>query len=406
MRTPTLEPHAAASLVRRWRRATDPSELTGIYEALRALGPVVPTGWGALLVTGYDECRQVLEDRNWHTCDARWRDAHRPGWRADVSTVLLCKTPLQQNPPEHTARRRPLAGALNPRAARGATTGLIEPLVAEYLGTFRDRIRRSGSADFMSAVGRPLPTAVLAGLMGLPPEVDQAWLTVECLAAARVEELAAPPSLIRRANEAAVRQMSCFEQILAERRRRPADDVLSRWAIEEPAHAAHLLLTLFTAGLATTTGLLASLTLALTTRPELAERVRRNPGFADRLVEEVLRWDPPGRVITRMTTSDAELGGRVVPAGSVVHALVGAAHRDPRVFPDPHAFDPDRPGRRLLAFGSGLHYCVGAYLSRFHAESFVRTFARELPGARLSAEPVRQPGPSMPDVNWLPIALP
>jgi cytochrome P450 len=119
----------------------------------------------------------------------------------------------------------------------------------------------------------------------------------------------------------------------------------------------------------------------------------------------MLRWDPPGRVVTRVAGADTELGGRPLPGGQIVHALIGAAHRDPELFADPHTFDPDRPPQRLLAYGSGLHYCLGALLARAQATAFIRGFARELPGARLAAPPVRQPGPSMADITRLPIAL-
>jgi cytochrome P450 len=283
----------------------------------------------------------------------------------------------------------------------------VEPLVDAYVRAFADRIRGHGPADIVAAVCRPLPTAVLAGLVGLPPEVDLAWLAAESLAMVRVEELASPPSVVRRADEAATAQLACYDRILAERAQRPTGDLLSRWAAEDPAGARHLLLTLFSAGVPTTAALLAGLALALATYPGLAERIRQEPECADALTgsltDEVLRWDPPGRVVTRVAAAGTELGGRPLPAGQVVHALIGAAHRDPDVFTDPHTFDPYRAPQRLLAFGSGLHYCLGTHLARAQATAFVRAFARELPGARPAGPPVRQPGPSMADITRLPI---
>ncbi|WP_127361489.1 cytochrome P450 [Actinacidiphila soli] len=402
---PTLDARATAGLVRRWRHVSDPRNLAVVYDELRAAGPLVPTPWRALLVTGYDDCRQVLAERNWRTLSASWRDRHRPGWRDSPSTAGLCETPLQQDPPEHTARRRPLAAALTPRVVADLAASVVEPLADEYVSDFAARVRREGSADIVGAVCRPLPTAVLAGLLGLPAAVDQAWLTAESLAMVRVEELASPPSVVRRADQAAEAQLACYERILADRRRRPTGDLLSRWAADDPEGARYLLLTLFSAGVPTTAALLAGLAQALATLPGLAARIGREPDFADRLVDEMLRWDPPGRVVTRVAGADTELGGRPLPGGQIVHALIGAAHRDPELFADPHTFDPDRPPQRLLAYGSGLHYCLGALLARAQATAFMRGFARELPGARLAAPPVRQPGPSMADITRLPIAL-
>jgi cytochrome P450 len=404
--TSPLDTRTATDLVRRWRHASGPRELARVYDDLRAAGPLVPTPWRALLVTGYEDCRQVLVDRTWRTLSASWRDRCRPGWRDSAGTVVLCETPLQQDPPEHTARRRPLGAALAPRAVGDLAASVVEPLAAGQVRAFARRVRREGAADVVGEVCRPLPTAVLAGLLGLPPDVDRAWLTAESLALVRVEELASPPSVVRRADEAATAQLACFDRILADSRRRPAgDDLLSRWAAEDPAGARYLLLTLFSAGVPTTAALLAGLALALATRPGLATSIRSEPGFADRLVDEVLRWDPPGRVVTRVAGADTELGGRLLPAGQVVHALIGAAHRDPDRFADPHRFDPRRSPPRLLAFGSGLHYCPGTHLARAQATAFVRGFARELPGARLAAAPVRQPGPSMNDIIRLPITV-
>ncbi|MFJ4851045.1 cytochrome P450 [Streptomyces sp. NPDC088733] len=400
---PALDARSAAGLVRRWRKAVDPDELACAYDALAEAGPLVPTPWGALLVTGHEDCRQVLADRVWRTLGAGWRDTHRPGWRSSPGTVGLCETPLQQDPPEHTARRRPLNTALAPRAMREAAEHLVEPLVARYVGRFAAAVRDTGSADVVAEVCRPLPTAVLAGLTGMPPEVDRAWLAAESAAMVRVEELAAPPSVVRRADAAAVALLACYDRVLAERLRRPAGDLLSRWAAEDPHGARYLLLTLFSAGVPTTAALLASVALALTTRPLLAERIRQDPGFAEPLTDEVLRWDPPGRVVTRVAAAGTELAGRDLPAGQVVHALIGAAHRDPLHFPDPHAFDPDRPPRRLLAFGTGLHYCLGSHLARTQAVAFARCFARALPGARATAPPERHRGPSMADIARLPV---
>ncbi|UGY91518.1 cytochrome P450 [Streptomyces gobiensis] len=401
---PPREVRSAAGLVRRWRQASDPQELADTYGELRAAGPLVPTPWRALLVPGYEDCRQVLTDRTWRTLSASWRDQHRPGWRESSSTVGLCETPLQQDPPEHTARRRPLAGILTPRAVGQLTEARVEPLVDGQVRAFVDRLRREGTADLVAAVCRPTPTAVLARLLGLPPDTDQAWLTDQNLALVQAEELASPPSAIRRADAAATALLACYDRMLADRRRHPADDILSHWAASEPVSARYLLLTLFSAGVPTTAALLASLALALTTRPGLAERILLEPDLTDRFVTEVLRWDAPVRVVTRVAADETELAGRSLPAGQIVHALIGAAHRDPEVFTDPHTFRPNRPPRRLLALGSGLHYCLGAHLARAQAVAFVRAFARELRGARLAAAPRRQTGPSFIDITHLPIS--
>lgn len=401
-----LDVRSASGLVRQWRRAVEPQALAAAYDALTGAGPLVPTPWGALLVTGYEECRQVLTGREWLTLGARWRDAHRPGWRRSASTVGLCETPLQQDPPEHTARRRPLNALLAPRLVREAAELLVEPLTDLHVRRYAAAVRREGAVDVVARLCRPLPTAVLAEMAGLPRWIDRGWLAAESAAMVRVEELAAPPSVVRRADAAASALLDVYDRALTERLRQPSGDLLSRWAAEDPAGARYLLLTLFSAGVPTTAALLAGTALALTADPALAERIRQDPGFAGPLTDELLRWDPPGRVVTRVAGADTGLGGSPVPAGRVVHALIGAAHRDPSRFPAPHVFDPDRPAQRLLAFGGGLHYCLGSHLARAQALVFARAFARELPGARAAAPPVRHAGPSMADIARLTIHSP
>ncbi|MGW7516186.1 cytochrome P450 [Streptomyces sp. NPDC054796] len=406
--TSPLESRSAAGLVRRWRQASEPRELARVYDELHSAGPLVPTPWGALLVPGYQDCRQVLLDRTWGTLTASWRERFRPGWRESASTVGLCQTPLQQDPPEHTARRRPLAKALSPRALGDMADSFAAPLALEHVRAFADEVRAEGVADVVGSVCRPLPTAVLAGFLGLPKDVDLEWLATESLAMVRIEELASPPSVVRRADEAATALLERYDQLLAERLRQPeGDDLLFHWATADPEGSRYLLLTLFSAGVPTTAALLASLAHALITRPALAERIRQEPDFSDRVVDEVLRWDPPGRVVTRVAGAETELGGRVLPEGQVVHALIGAAHRDPAEFHDPHTFLPRQAPQpqRLLAFGSGLHYCPGTHLARAQAVAFARGFAAELPGARAAGTPERHAGPSMTDITRLPVTL-
>ncbi|GAA2411432.1 cytochrome P450 [Streptomyces glaucosporus] len=396
---PTVLDGTALDPVRRWLLTTDQRGLADVYDELRAAGPLVPTPWGSLLVTGHRDCARVLTGRTWLTIGARWRDAHRPGWRHSPSTVALCRSALQTDPPRHARKRHLLTRLVAPRLLPR-----LEPVAArraeECLRALDDRLRREGTADAVAAVCRPLPAAVLAELLDLPP-VDLDRLGAAAHDYSRAAELVRTPGLVRRADAAAADLTDRLGALIDRHRRRIPPP---RWCEPEPGDALDALLTLFGAGVVTTSALLGSVFLALLENPGAAARIGGDPGYADRFVDEVLRWDPPARVVTRVASAPAELAGTVLPEGRVVHVLLGAAHRDPEVFGDPHAFDPGRPPGRLLAFGAGAHYCVGAAVGRAQAVALARGLARRVPGLRLAAAPRRRTGPNFADLDHLPVA--
>jgi cytochrome P450 len=137
---------------------------------------------------------------------------------------------------------------------------------------------------------------------------------------------------------------------------------------------------LFGAGFETTTNLLGNGMLALLRHPDQMERLRAQPELIPNAVEEMLRYDSPTQLGNRVTDSPVEIAGTVIPEGSSVVALVGAAHRDPRRFPDPDRFDVGRGDAPVLSFSSGIHYCLGASLARMEAQIAFSTLLRRFPG--------------------------
>src|SRR5436305_10928968 len=163
---------------------------------------------------------------------------------------------------------------------------------------------------------------------------------------------------------------------------------------------------LLVAGHETTVNLITNGMLTLLRHPEHLERLRAIPAMAPRLVEELLRYEPPVHYRTRLALAEIELGGVKIPKGSPVVLLLAAGSRDPDRFPDPDRFDPDREGNAHFGFGGSLHYCVGAPLARIEGEAALVALARRLLNPRLGGPvPPYRPGASLRGPRHLPIAI-
>ncbi|MFJ6700670.1 cytochrome P450 [Streptomyces sp. NPDC091272] len=388
-------------LVRSWLRTTDPEETGEVYAGLRGAGPLVRAPWGALLVPGHRDVRQGLVDPALVMLDAPWRDVHTPGWRGSAATEALCGSLLMQNPPEHPVNRRPLVAALTARSVALLGDPIREQVsaaVAEFIGV----LRRDRTADLIGDLCKRLPAEVLCRLTGLPEQE-----------AGRLAELATVISTggeIRRpVEELAVADRSAEELLCLLARFTARRDASVRPEPELPSRISPFssgqLFVMKVAGLFTTTHLLGNLCDRLLDMTVGAQRKATAPEGRGPLIEETLRWDPPVKLATRRAERRTVLGGSEVPAGTVLHLMVGAAHRDPACWPDPDVFEPDRDHRPGFPFGQGAHFCPGAALARAQAEAFLESFAEHLPAVRREGPTVRRPGPSFTEPVTLPVSL-
>ncbi|MCX4669169.1 cytochrome P450 [Streptomyces sp. NBC_01381] len=318
------------------------------YARLRGRGPAarVPLANGtyAWLVTGYEEARAVLADPRFSNVPAP--DAGRPKAESPARQARAClaRHMLNSDAPDHTRLRRLTAAAFTPRRV-DALRPRIEELTSGLLADVAERLRRDGSVDLVDAFAFPLPVLVIGEVLGVP-EADRADLRDWTYRVGSPADALTPGAV----DAAWTSLHAYFTELIARKRRAPGPDLFSalthdatEGGLDDGELLAMAFLLLF-AGYETTMNLLASASLLLLTHPEELAAARHAPARWPAVVEETLRHASPLEGTTwRRTTEEVDLGGgTVIPAGASVLAVLAAASRDPRHFPDPDAFRPER----------------------------------------------------------------
>jgi len=281
-----------------------------------------------------------------------------------VTGSFLKDTLIEKDPPDHRKLRNLVNLAFTPRAV-ARLSDRITQITQELL----DQVRLQGKMDIVSDFAFPLPAKVIAELLGVPSEdwdIFQRWARVD----------SADPNLTRQeAGRSMQEEMSdYFSKLLEERRRAPREDLISALSTAEvdgerlsEYELVKFCTLLLAAGQETTKNLIANAIVCFTDYPDRMERLIREPALMPTAIEEVLRYLPPVWFLFRQTRTDVELAGQHIPANQLVLAWTASANRDPAQFPDPDRFDIKREPNRHLAFGHGIHFCVGAPLARLEA---------------------------------------
>jgi len=363
-----------------------------LYARLRAEGPVArartPVGLPVWIVTRYDDARRALNDPRLAkdaTGFARVLDRHPvPPERRAVFAQELGRHMLSSDPPDHTRLRKLVSRAFTMRAIAGMRPR-IEALAAELA----DRMAAGPpEVDLLDAFAFPLPMSVICDLLGVP---DTERTTFRRWSNTLLSSDGTGAD--RTAAGLAIAQY--LGALVAEKRARPADDMLSaivaasddadRLSADETVSMAFLLLV---AGHETTVNLIGNGVLALLRSPDRLAELRADPDLVPRAVEEFLRFDGPVNLATfRHTTEPVEIGGCAIPAGEVVLVALASADRDPDRFPAPDDLDPHRDVTGHLAFGFGLHHCLGAPLARLEGDVAFRTLLGRFPDLSLAVDP-------------------
>ena len=301
--------------------------------------------------------------------------------RATPWTLRRSRMLIQEDGAVHGRMRDLVNRGFTPRQIQR-----LEPRIRELVAGCLAELESKPQFDLVSELNIPLPVTVIAEMLGVEPEkrhVFKHWSDV-IISGATGSGIASP--LDSGVLEAMGELRAYLRPIVRERRRRPADDLISTLVaarVEGEGLSDYeiflFVLLLLVAGNETTTNLLGNAVDALLAHPEQLARVVTEPRAIPALVEETLRFDGPVQFVTRRTTRPFEMHGRTIPADALVVVLLGAANRDERRFPDPDRFDVGRDTRGHVAFGFGAHFCLGASLARLEAKAALEALVPELP---------------------------
>ncbi len=298
---------------------------------------------------------------------------------------------IMMDGPRHTRMRAIVSRAFTPRRIAG-----LEPRIRELTRELLDAWRDEEEVDFVRGLSGPLPTVVIAELLGIPRD-DHAWFKRKSTEVAEFD-----PARIRAREDPAERRLEPVIELgrylaerLAERRSRPRDDLLSALLAAEidgekltEVETVGFAFLLLVAGNETTTNLLSNSAIQLDRWPDERRKLVADPRLVPRAVEECLRFDSPVQGLARTLTRDVELHGAALPKGDKVLLLFASANRDERRFPDAERFDVTRDPNPHLAFGLGAHFCLGASLARLEARVALEELLARHPDYRLCEGPI------------------
>ncbi len=281
----------------------------------------------------------------------------------------LLKSPMMigVDPPKHDRMRGLVNRGFTPRRI-----GALEPRLRELAIGFVDEVCSAGKMDVVQDLSIPFPVTVIAELLGVDPEkreLFKRWSDATVIGLSGIAPDFSRDEIRKNADEMA----DYFESIAAERREQPKDDLISVLVNAEDGNATtaseilSFIFLLLLAGNETTTNLIGNAMHALLRHPAQLKEVAENHDLIPQMLEEVLRYDSPIQTLPRKVTADVELPSGRVEKDSTVMLLFGAANRDPNQFPDPDRFDIHRKSTGHLAFGHGIHFCLGASLARLEA---------------------------------------
>ena len=398
---------------------TTPADTWGLHESqfwLRGKQPEKRVEFAEELgmwnVYGHPEIEEILRDPATFSSDTTRLIPREMMPEADLEAMSAGNL-LQLDPPLHNKMRKLVSRAFTPKVVAD-----LEPRIAAITHEMLDAAGSSGRLELVEDLAYPLPVIVIAELLGVPASdryLFKGWvdkLFDSSVQFSLKEQSEAQQADVERSLEGQKALADYLAEHVDERRKQPREDLLTklveaeldgeRLSRNEVVNFANILLL---AGHITTTMLLGNTVLSLDTHPEWDERARADRTLVPAVIEESLRYLTPFAAVARTTTREAEVGGVTVPADQMLMIWVAAANRDERVFAEPDTFDPLRDPNPHLAFGRGIHFCIGAPLARLEGRVAMNILFDRYPALRtIPGEPPKfQINQNMTGVRELPL---
>jgi cytochrome P450 len=367
------------------------------YAAMRAGDPVhYDEKLGMYLVSRYDDLQKVLRDPATFSMEHGYKEQYAKGFAAELKEILIREgggffpDAIMTDPPYHTRIRRLMEGAFTAHRVKQ-----LEPAIAKIIGGLIERVADKGEADGVKDIAVPITIAVICEQLGLGhfnADKIQRWSHAVTQQIGRMQDR---EQMLQHARDICELQNHLIAR-MREREAEPREDMISdimHAKLEDGStltfeEAVSLVRALLIAGNETTATALANLLFILATQPAIARQLHaavEDERLLSRFVEELLRIEPPVRGLSRMTTREVELGGKILPKGAHMLLMYASANDDETVFSCPRQFDLSRANLgRHVSFGGGIHLCVGLSLARMEIKVAAREIVRRLEGVELA----------------------
>jgi cytochrome P450 len=356
------------------------------YHRLRSVDPVHRSPLGFYLVTRHADVTSVLRDKRFGK-DFVGRMIRRRGEEIFDEPVYrsMRHWMLQQDPPDHARLRGLVVQAFTARRVDD-----MRPRIQEIVDLTLERLAAKRRGDLIADFAFRLPVTVICEMLGIPSDHHEMFFTGARDGGRLLDPVPLSRTELDAANAGHLASQAYFQQLFELRRREPGDDLTTKLVQAEEQGSklsneeltANIIL-LFGAGHETTVNLIGNGLLALFRHPDQLRLLREDPALIANAIEEFLRYDSSVQTTGRVALEDVEVGGTMIPKGEALLCLLGAANRDPAVYPEPDRLDITRPSIRPLSFGGGIHFCLGAQLARIEAEVAILALLRRLPDLRL-----------------------